>query len=110
VVARPTTVIGQEFDLAGAERVVIYGSWAARYHGAPGMPPNDVGPLVVGAVEPADVYDAADRAEVRLGMQTAAREQFFASPGETPRSLSNADLWKHSQSRAVSVGIRLSHR
>ncbi|WP_331951648.1 hypothetical protein [Pengzhenrongella sp.] len=38
----PQTVIGQEFDLAGAERVVIYGSWAARYRGAPGLPPESM--------------------------------------------------------------------
>lgn len=65
----PQTVIGQEFDLAGADRVLIYGSWAARYHGTPGAPPNDVDVLVVGDVDRADVYDAADRAQIRLGMQ-----------------------------------------
>jgi len=65
----PQTVIGEEFDLVGAEGVVIYGSWAERYHGAPGLPPNDVDVLVVGAVDRADVYDAADRAQNRLGMQ-----------------------------------------
>lgn len=65
----PQTVIGEEFDVVGAEGVVIYGSWAARYHGAPGLPPNDVDVLVVGAVDRADVYDAADRAQGRLGMQ-----------------------------------------
>ena len=65
----PQTVIGEEFHLAGAERVLIYGSWAARYHGTPGPPPNDVDVLVVGDVDRADVYDAADRAQVRLGMQ-----------------------------------------
>jgi len=65
----PQTVIGEEFNLAGADRVLIYGSWAARYHGTPGPPPNDVDVLVVGNVDRADVYDAADRAQVRLGMQ-----------------------------------------
>jgi AraC-like DNA-binding protein len=65
----PQTVIGEEFDVAGAEGVVIFGSWAQRYHGTPGLPPHDVDVLVVGAVDRADVYDAADRAQVRLGMQ-----------------------------------------
>ncbi len=65
----PQTVIGEEFDVAGAERVVIFGSWAVRYHGTPGLPPHDVDVLVVGVVDRADVYDAADRAQVRLGMQ-----------------------------------------
>jgi AraC-like DNA-binding protein len=65
----PETIIGQEFDLTNADRVMIYGSWADRYHGTPGPPPNDVDVLVVGSLDRADVYDAADRAQVRLGMQ-----------------------------------------
>src|SRR5450830_1462337 len=65
----PQTVIGEEFDVVGADGVVIYGSWAERYHGAPGLPPNDVDVLVVGVVDRAEVYDAADRAQKRLGMQ-----------------------------------------
>jgi AraC-like DNA-binding protein len=65
----PQTVIGEEFDIVGADDVLIYGSWAERYHGSPGLPPNDVDVLVVGAVDRADVYDAADRAQNRLGMQ-----------------------------------------
>ena len=65
----PETVIGEEFDLTNAARVLIYGSWAERYHGTPGPAPNDVDVLVVGNLERADVYDAADRAQARLGMQ-----------------------------------------
>src|SRR5664280_1404141 len=65
----PETVIGAAFNLADAEQVLIYGSWADRYHGTPGPPPNDVDVLVVGSLDRADVYDAADRAQVRLGMQ-----------------------------------------
>ena len=65
----PETVVGEEFDLTNVEQVLIYGSWAERYHGTPGSPPNDVDVLVVGNLDRADVYDAADRAQVRLGMQ-----------------------------------------
>jgi hypothetical protein len=65
----PQTAIGEEFDLTNAEQVLIYGSWAERYHGTPGPPPNDVDVLVVGDLDRADVYDAADRAQARLGMQ-----------------------------------------
>lgn len=65
----PQTVIGDEFDFVGAECVLIYGSWAERYHGVPGLPPNDVDVLVVGDIDRADVYGAADRAQARLGMQ-----------------------------------------
>jgi hypothetical protein len=62
-------VIGEEFDLTSADQVLIYGSWADRYHGTPGPPPNDVDVLVVGSVDRTDVYDAADRAQARLGIQ-----------------------------------------
>ena len=65
----PETVVGEEFDLPDAEQVLIYGSWADRYDGTPGPPPNDVDVLVVGNLDRADVYDAADRAQVRLGIQ-----------------------------------------
>ncbi|HZX99604.1 MAG TPA: ArsR family transcriptional regulator [Dermatophilaceae bacterium] len=58
----PETVIGEEFDLTNTDLVLIYGSWADRYHGTPGPPPNDVDVLVVGSVDRTDVYDAADRA------------------------------------------------
>lgn len=63
------TVIGEEFAIPSAERVLIFGSWADRYHGKPGAPPNDVDVLVIGSPSRADVYDAADRAAERLGMQ-----------------------------------------
>jgi AraC-like DNA-binding protein len=65
----PETVIGEEFAIPGAERVLIFGSWAERYHGKPGAQPNDVDVLVIGSPSRADVYDAADRAAGRLGMQ-----------------------------------------
>lgn len=65
----PETVIGEEFDLTNAEQVLIFGSWADRYGGTPGPPPNDVDVLVVGDLDRADVYEAADRAQARLGMQ-----------------------------------------
>lgn len=65
----PETVIGEEFDLTNAEHVLIFGSWADRYRGTPGPAPNDVDVLVVGILDRADVYEAADRAQARLGMQ-----------------------------------------
>jgi AraC-like DNA-binding protein len=65
----PESIIGEELDLTNAEQVLIFGSWAERYHGTPGPPPHDVDVLVVGDLDRADVYDAADRAQARLGMQ-----------------------------------------
>src|SRR2546421_2267992 len=65
----PLQVIADEFaELAGAERVLIFGSWAARYLQRPGPPPHDLDVLVVGRPTRESVYDAADRAQQRLGM------------------------------------------
>jgi predicted nucleotidyltransferase len=65
----PMQVVAEEFaELAQVERVVIFGSWAARYLGRTGHPPHDLDVLVVGQPNRASVYDAADRAQQRLGM------------------------------------------
>jgi hypothetical protein len=68
----PQSVIQEEFAVSGVEHVFIFGSWAERYKGTRGAPPNDVDVLVVGTVARTDVYDAADRAAARLGMQVNA--------------------------------------
>jgi hypothetical protein len=65
----PRAVVEEEFDIPGAEQVVIFGSWAARYAGESGPPPHDIDVMVVGTVDRADVYDAADRAHERLGIE-----------------------------------------
>jgi len=65
----PRAVIAEEFDIPAAQQVVIFGSWAARYAGEAGPPPHDIDVLVVGNVDRADVYDAADRAAIRLGIE-----------------------------------------
>lgn len=65
----PPQVVAEEFaGLRGAEQVLIFGSWAARYQQRPGKPPNDLDVLVVGRPLREDVYDAADRAQQRLGL------------------------------------------
>lgn len=48
--------------------MAIYGFWAARYEGVAGPPPNDVDVLVIGDVPRRDMYEAAERAEQRLGL------------------------------------------
>jgi DNA-binding transcriptional ArsR family regulator len=64
----PHVVIADEFaGLEDVMLVVIFGSWAARYHGQRGQPPNDVDVLVVGAPDRVAMYTAAERAESRLG-------------------------------------------
>jgi predicted nucleotidyltransferase len=65
----PQTVVGDEFAGLGAERVVVFGSWAARYHGEAGALPGDIDVLVVGdGIDRSDLYAAAERAEARLRM------------------------------------------
>jgi len=52
----PLQVVGDEFsELPGAERVLVFGSWAARYLQRPGPPPRDLDVLVVGHPARADV-------------------------------------------------------
>ncbi len=65
----PRVVVAEEFAVPGAKQVVIFGSWAARYAGEVGAPPNDIDVLVIGKVDRADVYEAADRASARLGIE-----------------------------------------
>ncbi|NLC98993.1 MAG: winged helix-turn-helix transcriptional regulator [Actinomycetales bacterium] len=65
----PRVVIADEFVFPGMKQVVIFGSWAARYAGQAGPPPHDIDVLVIGKVNRADVYEAADRAAVRLGIE-----------------------------------------
>jgi DNA-binding transcriptional ArsR family regulator len=65
----PRAVVGEEFAIDGVEQVLIFGSWAARYAGEAGPPPHDIDVLVVGQVDRADVYEAADRAHTRVGIE-----------------------------------------
>lgn len=63
----PKVVVGQEFADLGAERVLIFGSWAARYMGVDGITPNDIDVLVIGDnVDEAEMYRAAERTEQRV--------------------------------------------
>jgi DNA-binding transcriptional ArsR family regulator len=64
----PHLVIGEEFASLGAEAIAIYGSWAARFEGVEGQAPHDVDVLVVGEVPRPMLYEAAERAEQRLGL------------------------------------------
>ena len=66
----PPYVIGQEFGALGnVERIFIYGSWAARYAGEQGPAPHDVDVLVIGQPDRDAAFEAARRAEERLGRE-----------------------------------------
>jgi predicted nucleotidyltransferase len=67
----PQQVIAEEFaELPGIGELLLFGSWAARYHDIPGTDPHDIDVLVVeeadGDIDRASVYAAAERAERRL--------------------------------------------
>ena len=69
----PQIVVAEEFaDVEGADAVVLFGSWAARYGGEPGRAPNDVDVLVIGSADRDVVDDAAQRVERRIGMPVQA--------------------------------------
>ena len=66
----PPLVIADEFkDVPGITDLSIYGSWAARADGAPGPTPHDVDVLILGIPDRDHVYDAAQRAQRRLGRE-----------------------------------------
>jgi predicted nucleotidyltransferase len=65
----PHLVVEEEFrSLDGLDAAVLYGSWAARYHGEAGPPPNDLDVLVIGQPDRTRLDEAADRAERRLDL------------------------------------------
>lgn len=55
-------------NIEGVDRLMIYGSWAARYRGEAGPPPNDLDVLLVGTPKRAEVYKAAKAVEQRSGL------------------------------------------
>lgn len=64
----PAAVLEQLLsEVRGVEEASLFGSWASRYLGEPGLAPGDIDLLVVGNVDPGDVYQACRRAEDALG-------------------------------------------
>lgn len=76
----------------GVEQAFIYGSWAARYTGEPGPPPNDVDVLVVGVADPDELDDVAQGAEQRLRREVNIRRikpETWAQPAPTDAFLTS---------------------
>lgn len=72
-------VIGQALtNLRSIEEAYIFGSWAARYLGEPGPPPNDIDVLVIGDVDLDQVRSALKPAEKIAGV--------YINPTAVPRS------------------------
>ena len=69
----PPAVIAETFaNLTGAEAIVLFGSWAARYLGHAGRAPNDIDVLVIGESDVDAMHDAADAAEREIGLPVQA--------------------------------------
>jgi DNA-binding transcriptional ArsR family regulator len=69
----PLPVLGELLaELDGVEEALIYGSWAARYAGEPGPPPNDIDVLVIGDPDEDELFDVARAAQRRLGREVNA--------------------------------------
>jgi hypothetical protein len=63
-------VIAEEFaGIKGIDRLFIFGSWAARYHGVDGYPPQDLDILVIGDANLSDVFRAAHAASNKLQLE-----------------------------------------
>ena len=64
----PAVLAYELAGISGVERLFIFGSWAARYMGEAGRAPNDIDVLVVGGPDREALYEAAERAEQRIGL------------------------------------------
>lgn len=64
----PAAVLtGALSGVPGITAAAIYGSWAARYHGAPGDAPADIDLLVIGAPDTNVIYQVCREAQELLG-------------------------------------------
>lgn len=64
----PPAVLAEELaTIDGVAAAYVFGSWAARASGEPGRAPNDIDVLALGRPDRDAIYDAAERAEARLG-------------------------------------------
>ena len=63
----PKFVIAEEFaGIKGIVHLFIFGSWAARYEGVEGFPPQDIDVLVIGNVDFSEVTNASIVASKKL--------------------------------------------
>jgi DNA-binding transcriptional ArsR family regulator len=78
-------VLAEELDgVGGIVSALVFGSWAARYAGQGGVRPvGDIDVLVLGAPDRDALYEAAGRAERRLGrpVQVTVRDASWLESG-----------------------------
>lgn len=89
VAAGPVPLLSEELGkIDGVQRVFIFGSFAARALGVAGEAPRDIDVMVIGAPDPAAVYDACARVEHSVGRPINAT---ILSPDEWAESSSFLD-------------------
>lgn len=82
----PPRLIGRALaQLGGVEKALIYGSWAARYHGQPGPPPNDIDVLVVGSPQRRALARSTRELTEQLGIEV---DPHIVSPADYRRGSS----------------------
>lgn len=62
----PVIILDELGGLPGIDHLYLFGPWAARYNGAAGRAPGGIDVLALGAPDPDQVYEAAERAGRRL--------------------------------------------
>ena len=65
----PIHAIRERFSDLPVTYVAVFGSWAARWRGTPGLPPNDIDLLVVGDATYDQVWEAAADLSAQLGIE-----------------------------------------
>ena len=74
--------------IEGIDAAFIYGSWARRYRGEAGPPPEDIDLMVIGQPPVDEVYAAADTASRELAREVSVT---ILSPAEWRRASGFAD-------------------
>lgn len=68
----PRQVVAEELaGVTGIESAFLFGSWAARYAGQPGLAPADIDVLVIGDPDRDELDEAAQRAGDRLAREVS---------------------------------------
>lgn len=68
----PVEVLRDLFsELAGVQEAFIYGSWAERYQGVPGVDPGDVDVLLVGDIDRSQAFQLELRATEIIGKEVS---------------------------------------
>lgn len=68
----PLAQLREAFSVLPVNYVAVFGSYAARWHGEPGPPPNDIDVIVVGDLDYETLWDVTARLSRELGIEVNA--------------------------------------